>query len=71
MARNVKIDKSDWNKAKPDHIPLPTYWPMFLAAGIVVTAYGFIFSFWFVVLGVLLFIIALAGWIGDMRNEHH
>lgn len=60
---------TDWNEAQPAHIPEPTYWPMFLAAGIVMLAYSFVSSWWYTGLGVVLFAVALAGWIGELRHE--
>ncbi len=64
-------DRSDWNAPQPEHIPRPTYWPMALAAGIVLFTYGLIFSWWFVALGAILFVAALAGWIGELQHEHN
>ncbi len=62
--------RSDWNTPQPEYIPRPTYWPIALAAGIVLFAYGLIFSWWFVALGAILVIAALAGWIGELQHEH-
>jgi len=63
-------DRSAWNAPLPETVPRPTYWPLFLAAGIVLAAYGLIFSLWFIALGVVVFAVALAGWIGELRHEH-
>ncbi|MGH2588191.1 MAG: aa3-type cytochrome oxidase subunit IV [Dehalococcoidia bacterium] len=62
--------RSDWNTPKPATLPQPTYWPMFLALAVVFVAYGIIFAWWFVGVGIAIFAIALAGWIGDLRHEH-
>jgi hypothetical protein len=61
--------RTDWNTPKPETLPAPTYWPMFLALGIVFVAYGIIFAWWFVGVGIAIFAVALAGWIGDVRHE--
>ncbi len=47
------------------HMPNPSYWPIVLAAGIVIIASGLIFHQAFIVLGAVLFGIALFGWIEE------
>jgi hypothetical protein len=42
-----------------------------MAAGTVLIFYGFTFSLWFTVLGAVMFACAVAGWIGEIRHEHH
>lgn len=61
--------KQGWVLPKPEHIPLPTYWPVVMAAGITFLAFGVVTSLIISGVGVFLFIIALVGWIGDIRNE--
>jgi uncharacterized membrane protein HdeD (DUF308 family) len=66
-----------WHKPKPEVLPRPGYWPFLLALGITFILWGFavgfneVFSTVIIVSGVglLLFIVALAGWIGDLRDE--
>ena len=66
-----------WNKPKPEKLPTPGYWPVLLALGIVFFLWGFavifneilITSFIVSGAGLILMIIALAGWIGDLRRE--
>lgn len=61
--------KQGWVLPKPEHIPAPTYWPVVMAAGITLLAFGVVTSLIVSGVGVFLFIIALVGWIGDIRNE--
>lgn len=50
------------------HLPRPTYWPAVMAAGITMFMAGVIISPWFSVVGLVVFAIALAGWIGELRR---
>jgi hypothetical protein len=59
-----------WSWAEPRHIPTPTYWPAALALGVTMLAWGLISSPILAGIGLTVFAIALAGWIGEMRNEH-
>ncbi len=52
-----------------DIVPHPTYWPSVMALSILGLALGFLTSILISVVGVVLFVIALSGWIGDIRNE--
>ncbi len=56
----------------PDHLdlPAPTYWPAVTALAIVFLAWGIV-TFWLIsVVGLLLLIVGLAGWIGDLQHGH-
>ena len=45
------------------HLPAPSIWPVVLAAGLTLAAFG-ITTFWvFSAFGLLLFVIATAGWV--------
>ena len=61
--------QKDWSKPKPEKTTAPTYIPVVLAAGIVVFAWGLIFSPWFVALGAGLFVAGLAGWIRALQRD--
>ncbi|GIW06547.1 MAG: hypothetical protein KatS3mg060_1352 [Dehalococcoidia bacterium] len=63
-------DRRDWTRPKPERTPRPTTCPAFLAAGIVLFAYGFTFSGWFIALGGIMVIAAAAGWIAELRRDH-
>jgi hypothetical protein len=47
----------------------PTFYPAALALGITFTLGGFITSWLMFGVGVVLFAVSLAGWIGEMRRE--
>jgi hypothetical protein len=56
-------------KAKPEKLPQPTYWPFFLAMGLLFLAWGLL-TIWIIALaGFLVFVIALAAWINILRHE--
>jgi hypothetical protein len=61
--------RSDWNTPEPATAPPPTNWPMFLGLAVVMIAYGVIFAWWFVGVGLVMFFVALAGWIGELRHD--
>jgi hypothetical protein len=55
--------------AKPGQLPEPTYWPFFMGLGIAFIGWGLI-SFWLVSIGgLIVFAIALRGWINNLRHE--
>lgn len=58
-----------WGRPKPEHIPRPTYWPATLALGLTFAAWGLVTTPWISLVGLLLFGIALAGWIGELRHD--
>jgi cytochrome c oxidase subunit 1 len=47
------------------HMPNPSYWPILLAAGLVLTACGLIFHQVFILLGAMIFGVSLFGWIEE------
>jgi cell division protein FtsX len=53
--------------------PLPEHsvWPVVLAGGIALLLFGVVTSFSFSVLGALLIVGALTGWIGDLLHVRH
>ncbi len=59
-----------WSRPQPEHIPSPTYAPAILALAIVFLLWGLISSYLISVIGLVLFFIALAGWIGELRHGH-
>ncbi|MCX7619985.1 MAG: cytochrome c oxidase subunit I [Acidimicrobiales bacterium] len=44
------------------HLPSPSYWPIVLAFGIPIIAYGLLFSLWLCLLGALIVVTAIFGW---------
>lgn len=66
-----------WHKPLPERLPGPGYWPAIMGLGITFMLWGLAVGFNEVVstiiilffIGLVLFLIALGGWIGDLRNE--
>lgn len=57
------------NPPKPLHIAEPTYWPLILAVGITMFAWGWVTSLLLTALGLILIVASIVNWIGDMRND--
>lgn len=66
-----------WHKPLPEHLPKAGYWPAIMALGITFMLWGLAVGFneivstiiILVLIGLILFTLALAGWIGDLRDE--
>jgi len=58
-----------WNEPDPETLAEPTYWPMIMAAGITLLAWGVVTSYALSILGLGLIIVATVNWIGDIRHE--
>ncbi len=58
-----------WHTLPPEPLPRPTYWPAVMALGIVFCLWGIVTTFLVSGIGLILFVIALSGWIGDMLHE--
>jgi hypothetical protein len=56
-----------WNRPRPEAIPSPTVWPAALAAGTMLVAWGVIASPIILGVGLVLFVVALGGWIREIR----
>jgi hypothetical protein len=69
-ARRSVADKLDetWERLPPAHLPRPTYWPVVLALGIVFLAWGVVTTIAISAIGLILFALALRGWIGEWRH---
>jgi hypothetical protein len=63
------IPKDEMQPAMPEELPEPTYWPFYLAMGIMFLAWGLLTMWEFSLLGVIIMIIALVGWINILRHE--
>ena len=72
---NNKNDNIDMNsniekvKAKPEVLPEPSYWPFFLALGIVFLGWGLLTTWLISLAGFIIMITALTGWINILRHE--
>ncbi|MGH9355185.1 MAG: hypothetical protein ACRD10_03560, partial [Terriglobia bacterium] len=58
-----------WNKPRPEKTPHPTYAPATLGLGVVCMLWGLVTTPLISLVGAILFGIALAVWIGDLRHE--
>jgi hypothetical protein len=66
-----------WHKPLPEKLPHPGYWPAIMALGITFMLWGLAVGFNEVIstiailffIGLVLFVVALIGWIGDLRDE--
>lgn len=66
-----------WHKPLPERLPKAGYWPAIMALGITFMLWGLAVGFnevvstiiILVLIGLILFSLALAGWIGDLRDE--
>ena len=56
-------------KAKPEVLPKPTYWPFFLALGLMFMGWGLLTTWIISVAGFIVFVISLIGWINIIRHE--
>jgi hypothetical protein len=71
QGHNHSEGESEWFIPKPEKIPKPTYWPMTLAFGLTLMLWGVVTSRAVSVLGLMIFILAAAKWIGDIRHEQN
>lgn len=58
----------DWTQLPAEDLPQPTYWPAVLALGIILMLWGIVTTFIISAVGLILFLIALGGWIGELRR---
>ncbi len=56
-------------KARPEELPKPTYWPFFLAFAVILLFWGILTTWIISGMGLLLFAVALRGWILDIYKE--
>jgi hypothetical protein len=62
--------RSGWVRVEHTALPEPTYWPAVLALAITFLAWGLVTSLVISGVGLVLFVVALAGWIGALRHGH-
>lgn len=58
-----------WSRPKPEVIPEPTYWPALFALGIAFLMWGIISNIFIFGFGLIVFVVSLTGWIGDLLHE--
>jgi len=59
----------EWTVLPPEKLPEPGIWPATLALGITFLLWGLVTTLIITGVGVVLFAVALAGWIRDIRHE--
>jgi len=57
-----------WSLPRPAELPIPSYWPAVLALAVMLVFWGLVSSLIITVVGLALFALGLAGWIGDLRH---
>ncbi|MBA3282357.1 MAG: cytochrome c oxidase subunit 4, partial [Acidimicrobiia bacterium] len=62
-------DVSQHGDATDVHLPSPSYWPIVLAFGLPWVAYGLIYNLWFCVLGAVLIVAGIYGWVMEPATE--
>jgi hypothetical protein len=68
-AHDVDELRPGWVRARPEHIPRPTYWPAVMAFGVTFALWGLI-NIWIVsVVGLVIMAIATGGWMVEWRHE--
>jgi len=61
--------EANWQKARPEELPEPTYWPFFLAMGLNFIFWGLLTTRIILLAGLLIFAIALTCWINLVRHD--
>ena len=51
------------------HLPHGSIWPAGLAAGVTLLAFGVLTSYAFSAIGLVVFVLSLAEWVGELRHE--
>jgi len=67
--KELHIQTEELEPSIPDELPEPTYWPFYLAMGIMFLAWGLLTMWEFSLLGLIIIIISLVGWINILRHE--
>ena len=66
--KSTHTEMAGWSKPLPDKLPRPTYWPFVLALGIMLIAMGIVTIYAVSIVGFILLVVALAGWIGELQH---
>ena len=66
---NEKGIPAGWNMPKPAIIPPPTYWPFVLSLGATLMGLGILTSNIITATGIVLFILAIVKWVGELTSE--
>ncbi|HEY9773491.1 MAG TPA: hypothetical protein V6C81_06750 [Planktothrix sp.] len=66
---NKTIAEASSGKPLPEYIPPPTVWPVTLALGTTLLAFGIVTSWEISAVGLAVFLLGAAGWFGDLRHD--
>jgi hypothetical protein len=62
-------DRDNWSAPRPEILPRPTPWPMVVAFGACLLAWGVVTSWIISGVGLIAFVIGIRGWIVELRDE--
>ena len=62
--------KPGWRALPSESLPSPTYYPVIMGLAITLMAWGPVTTLVISAIGLMLFIVSLGGWIGEMRRGH-
>lgn len=68
---NPAPSSGEWHTLPEEPLPKPTAWPPTLALAITFFFWGMASSLMITGVGVVVFAVALTGWIGNIRHERH
>ncbi|MHB1577156.1 MAG: aa3-type cytochrome oxidase subunit IV [Candidatus Dormibacteria bacterium] len=54
-----------------DHLPGPSFWPAMLAVGVAMSLVGTITKYEVLIIGLIIVVVALGGWIRSASREYH
>lgn len=69
MGSSPPDESGDWSIPRPEILPRPTYAPAGLAFGAIFLLWGILTSYIVSIVGLIIFVISLAAWIGEILHE--
>ena len=63
-------DEGPDHEPEEQHLPGPSFWPVLLAVGVAMSLIGVITKVEVVVIGLIILVVALGGWIRDARRDY-
>ena len=66
-----KRDPEESSPPRPLNIPPPTFWPFITAMGTAICFWGAVLNLLVVGVGICVFVIGMAGLVGDWVREHN
>lgn len=68
MNPEIADTSNQWQALPPEPLPKPTAWPPTLALSITFIFWGLVSSLIITAVGLVVFAVAITGWIGDIRH---